>query len=201
MRAAYLLKSEPFEYSVDDLARQVIGRWDGVRNYQARNYLREMKAGEKLFFYHSNCKEPGIYGIMTVAKEAYPDPTAIDSSSKYYDPKSSEEKNRWTSIDVKFGVKYENPLLLNNLKNLPLGTCPLTAKGNRLSVFPLTDEQVKLIEQTVASIDKDHGKRESLGGAVSESTSISEKKSRKRLKTKEEDGIPKKKSRQNKDVS
>jgi predicted RNA-binding protein with PUA-like domain len=189
MRAAYLLKSEPFEYSIDDLARQVVGRWDGVRNYQARNYLRNMKVGEKLFFYHSNCKEPGIYGTMTVAKEGYPDPTAVDSSSKYYDPKSSTEKNRWTSVDVKFVEKYANPLLLNTLKDLPLGTCPLIAKGNRLSVFPLNDEQMKLIEQTVSSMGKDIVKGETAEAEFVPESSLEKK----RKRSKVENDAPKKK--------
>jgi predicted RNA-binding protein with PUA-like domain len=149
MRRGWILKSEPAEYSIRDLVQQVIGRWDGVRNYQARNFLKEMTVGEKLYFYHSTCSHPGIYGSMTVHKAGYPDPTAVDSKSKYYDANASEAKNPWVSIDVKIDQIYSEPLLLPDIKALPLGECRLTAKGNRLSVIPITAEQFNVIEEEI----------------------------------------------------
>ena len=100
----WLFKSEPEEFSIDDL-RKAAGRrdhWDGVRNYQARNFMRQMKKGDQGFFYHSNCAEPGIVGVVEIAREAYPDHTAFDPKDKHYDPKSTPDKPRWFMVDVKF---------------------------------------------------------------------------------------------------
>lgn len=149
MKGGWILKSEPSEYSIRNLAEQVIGRWDGVRNYQARNFLREMTVGEKLYFYHSNCAKPGIYGSMIVHKAGYPDPTALERSSKYFDAKATADKNPWTSIDVRIDEVYAQPLTLTEIKELPLGECRLTAKGNRLSVMPITADQVQIIETEI----------------------------------------------------
>lgn len=149
LRGGWILKSEPAEFSIRDLATQVIGRWDGVRNYQARNFMKEMTVGEKMFFYHSTCAEPGIYGSMIVHKASYPDPTARDPKSKYYDAKTTDEKNPWVALDVKIDQVYENPLLLSRIKELPLGECRLTAKGNRLSIIPITAEQKEILEAEI----------------------------------------------------
>ena len=104
-----------------------------------------MKIGEKAFFYHSSCSSPGIYGLMSIIGDPYPDPLSLDPKSEYFDKKATVEKNPWTSIDVRFEAEYKKPLLLNNIKDLPLGPCPLTARGNRLSVIPITEEQVNIL--------------------------------------------------------
>ena len=99
----WLMKSEPDAYSIDDLERDGREPWDGIRNYQARNMMRDdMKVGDKVFFYHSNCKEPGVVGVIKVASKPYPDPTQFDPESKYYDPKSKEDDPRWCLVDVEF---------------------------------------------------------------------------------------------------
>ena len=98
--AYWLMKSEPDELSIQGLQQLGQARWDGVRNYQARNFLRAMAVGDEFFFYHSSCPEPGIAGIGRIIKAAYPDPTALEPDSVYFDPKSSAEKNAWSAIDV-----------------------------------------------------------------------------------------------------
>lgn len=148
----WLLKSEPHEYSIFQLEAQVRGRWDGIRNYQARNFIREMKINDIAYFYHSNCPMPGIYGKMKISSSSYADPTAFDKSSLYFDAKSDESKPRWLSVDVEYLCKFKVPLLLPEIKVIAdFGSSPLTAKGNRLSVIPLTDTQSELLEQ---SLDK-----------------------------------------------
>jgi predicted RNA-binding protein with PUA-like domain len=137
--AYWLMKSEPDAYSIDDLARDGREPWDGIRNYQARNMMRdEMKIGDQAFFYHSNCKEPGIVGIMKVASEPYPDPTQFDKKSKYYDPKSTQEEPRWCLVDVEFVRKLDRTITLSEIREAPgLDGLVLTRKGNRLSVMPV----------------------------------------------------------------
>jgi predicted RNA-binding protein with PUA-like domain len=147
VRSGWLMKNEPTEFSISDLVSQGIGRWDGIRNYQARNYLKDMKVGERAFFYHSSCPQPGIYGTMTIAKTFYPDPLALDKKSHYYDHKATEENNPWVSVDVAIEQKYDKPLLLDRIRELSLGPCPLTARGNRLSIIPLTEEQVRIFDE------------------------------------------------------
>ena len=141
----WLMKSEPDAFSIDDLKNKPdeTEHWDGVRNYQARNMMRdEMKVGDQVFFYHSNCKEPGIVGIAKVVKTAYPDFTAWDPESKYYDPKSSPDNPRWFMVDIKFVRKLARTITLNELKNHPdLGDMPLVRRGNRLSIMPVTAQQ------------------------------------------------------------
>lgn len=148
MSRFWILKSEPKEYSIDLLEEQGTTQWDGIRNYQARNYLREMKQGDIAFFYHSSCKEVGIYGAMTVTSpESSPDPTATDKKSKYYDNRIREGRNPWVSVTVSFLERYKEPLLLDRLQDMPLGKCLLTERGNRLSVIPLTDRQFVMIKR------------------------------------------------------
>jgi len=134
----WLMKSEPDVFSIDDLKNRPDSteHWDGVRNYQARNMMRDdMKVGDKIFFYHSNCDIPGIVGIAKVAKEAYPDFTSWNPESKYYDPKSSEENPRWFMVDVQFVKKFKRTISLSELKDDPaLQEMPLVRKGNRLSI-------------------------------------------------------------------
>ncbi len=135
----WLMKSEPDVYGIDDLARVQREPWDGIRNYQARNMLRDdMKIGDEAFFYHSSCKEPGIVGIMKVASEPYPDPTQFDGKSKYFDPKSSKDDPRWYLVDVAFVRKLKRTITLAELRDARgLDGLILTRKGNRLSIMPV----------------------------------------------------------------
>lgn len=140
--AYWLMKSEPDELSISGLKKLKQTRWDGVRNYQARNFLRAMAVGDQFFFYHSSCPEPGIAGIGEIVKAAYPDPTALDNKSPYYDAKATEEKNPWTALDVAFVEAFPNVLGLGFLKQqAALEQLPLVQKGSRLSVMPVTDKQ------------------------------------------------------------
>jgi predicted RNA-binding protein with PUA-like domain len=136
----WLMKSEPTDYSIDDLKKDKSIDWYGIRNYQARNFMRdEMKLGDLAFFYHSNCKEPGIVGIMEVTKMAYPDKLQFISGHKYHDPKSDPNNPRWVNVDVSFVKKI--PLIsLNSLRTFKeLETMKILQKGNRLSITPLTE--------------------------------------------------------------
>lgn len=141
----WLMKSEPDVFGIDDLAKmpKQTEHWDGVRNYQARNMMRDqMKVGDKVFFYHSNTKVPGIIGIMEVVREGYPDHTAFDPDQKYYDPKSDPEKPRWFMVDVKFVRKLGRTISLEELKERPeLEEMPLVRKGNRLSIMPVSKDE------------------------------------------------------------
>lgn len=139
----WLVKSEPDVYSIDDLAKDKKTYWDGVRNYQARNYLRdEMEKGDKVLFYHSNTEKVGVYGICEVVKEGYPDFTAFDSDDKHYDPKSNPESPTWFMVDVKYVKKFKNPVTLESIKENPkLQKMKLIQRGNRLSVMPVTEEE------------------------------------------------------------
>jgi predicted RNA-binding protein with PUA-like domain len=145
----WLMKSEPNVYGIDDLKQMPkrTDHWDGVRNYQARNMMRDqMKKGDLVFFYHSNCPEPGIVGIAEIAREAYPDFTAWDPESKYYDPKSTPDSPRWYMVDVRFKRKLKRTITLAELKDQPgLAAMPLVQRGSRLSVMPVTSEQWELI--------------------------------------------------------
>ncbi len=136
----WLMKSEPDDVSIDDLAsapRKSVA-WYGVRNYQARNFMREqMEIGDKLFFYHSSCAEPGIAGIAAVSKLAYPDATQFDPNSKYFDPKSTRENPRWFNVDVKF-VKKTRLMGIQELRGYPeLAGMRTLQRGNRLSITPV----------------------------------------------------------------
>lgn len=145
----WLMKSEPDVFGIDHLKAmpKKTEHWDGVRNYQARNMMRdEMKKGDMVFFYHSNCKEPGIVGIMEVVKEGYPDFTSWNPESKYFDPKSTEESPRWFMVDVKFKRKLKRTITLNELKEQPgLEEMPLVRKGNRLSIMPVSKHEWDII--------------------------------------------------------
>ena len=143
--AYWLMKSEPDVFGVDDLMKAP-GKtepWDGVRNYQARNMMRdEMKKGDLVFFYHSNCKEPGIAGIMKIVREGYPDHTAVDPREKYYDARSDPDNPRWYMVDVKHVRKLKRVITLTELKTHPqLAELPLVRRGNRLSIMPVTKKQ------------------------------------------------------------
>lgn len=141
--AYWLMKSEPDAFSIDDLERVGTEPWDGIRNYQVRNMIRdEMKPGDRAFFYHSNTKVPGIVGIMDIVSEARPDPTAFDPDEKYYDPKSDPDKPRWLLVDVKYVRHTQRVIPLPELKADPaLEEMPLVRRGNRLSIMPVTEDQ------------------------------------------------------------
>ena len=136
------MKSEPDVFSIDDLKKKKTEPWDGVRNYQARNFMKDMKKKDLVFFYHSNCTPPGIAGVMEVCKEAYPDFTSFDKKSKYYDPKSSEENPRWFMVDIKYKKKFKEIISLDTLKEMKaLKDMALVRKGNRLSIMPVSKKE------------------------------------------------------------
>ncbi len=139
----WLMKSEPNDFSIDDLKRCKREPWNGVRNYQARNFMRDqMRMKDVVLFYHSNCKSPGIAGIGKVAKESYPDPTAWDPKSPYYDPKSTRENPRWFMVDVGFVKKMSQVLELQTIKGCKeLSEFQLIRRGNRLSILPVSNEE------------------------------------------------------------
>ena len=144
--AHWLMKSEPDELSIHDLQRLGQARWDGVRNYQARNCLRSMQAGELFFFYHSSCAQPGIAGIGRIITSAYADPSALEPSSHYFDAKASAEKNAWSAVDVEFVSVFPVLLSLALLRSqLALSDLSLLQKGSRLSVLPVSLEQWQAI--------------------------------------------------------
>ena len=148
--AYWLMKSEPETFSIDDLASapKKTEHWDGVRNYQARNMMRdEMKVGDQVFFYHSNCKEPGIVGIAEVVREGYPDHTAFDPFEHYFDPKSDPDNPRWYMVDVRFVRKLKRTITLQELKEHAeqLKGLPLIRKGNRLSIMSVSKKQWEFI--------------------------------------------------------
>lgn len=138
----WLMKSEPDELSIRDLQRLEQTRWDGVRNYQARNFLRSMQPDDLFFFYHSSCPEPGIAGIARIVSAAYPDPTALEPDSHYFDAKASAAKNPWSAVDVAFVEAFKRVIPLSQLKaQSALLELPLVQKGSRLSVMPVSAEE------------------------------------------------------------
>jgi len=145
----WLMKSEPDSFSIDDLARAPgkTEHWDGVRNYQARNMMRdEMKKGDLILFYHSSCKEPGVAGIAEVSKEAYPDFTANDPEGKYYDPKNDPDHPRWYMVDIHFIRKLKRVISLKELKQYKsLADMRLLSRGNRLSIMPVSKKHWEFI--------------------------------------------------------
>ncbi len=138
----WLMKSEPAVYGIDHLRAQKrrIDHWDGIRNYQARNSMRDqMKTGDLAFFYHSNCSEPAVVGIMEIVSAAYPDHTAFDPNEKHFDAKSDPDNPRWLMVDVKFKKKLKEPITLQAIKaEKKLADMRLVQRGNRLSILPVT---------------------------------------------------------------
>ena len=137
----WLMKSEPDVFGIEHLmqCKNQTDSWDGIRNYQARNFMRDdMKIDDEIFFYHSNCKEPGIVGIMKVVKESYPDHTALNKKSKYFDAKSTTDNPRWFMVDVKFLRKFKHLVTLKQMRaDAVLSDMRLLQKGNRLSILPV----------------------------------------------------------------
>ncbi len=144
----WLMKSEPSDVSIDDLGKRPNKTiaWYGVRNYQARNFMRDqMRIGDQIFFYHSSCKEPGIVGIAVVCKLAYPDATQFDSNSKYFDPKATSGCPRWFNVDVKL-VSKSRLISIKELRSIPaLVNMRILQKGNRLSITPVDPAEWKYI--------------------------------------------------------
>ena len=143
----WLMKTEPEDFSIDDLARVGTEPWTGVRNYQARNFMRSMQPGNGVLLYHSSCSPPGVAGIAEVVSPAYPDPTQFQRRSKYFDADSSHEEPRWFLVDVSFKRKFKRLVTLDEIRELGdvLGDFALIRRGNRLSVLPVTATQWKQI--------------------------------------------------------
>ncbi|TWI57326.1 putative RNA-binding protein with PUA-like domain [Pseudomonas duriflava] len=138
----WLMKSEPDEFSIHDLQRLRTARWDGVRNYQARNFMRAMAEGDLFLFYHSSCPEPGVAGIGRIENGPFPDPTALDPKSPYHSSKATADNNPWVARDVSFIETFPHVIPLTRLRELDaLADFSLTQKGSRLSVMPVTDAQ------------------------------------------------------------
>ncbi|HET7587543.1 MAG TPA: EVE domain-containing protein [Gammaproteobacteria bacterium] len=156
----WLMKSEPDTFSIDDLARRPaqIEPWDGVRNYQARNMMRdEMKRGDLVFFYHSNCQPPGIVGTMKVHREGYPDDTAFDPNDPHFDPKSDPDKPRWFRVDVKFVSKFKHKVTLDDLRSHPeLSEMAVVRRGNRLSITPVSEDEWHCIMKLAKGVSEDN---------------------------------------------
>ncbi len=143
----WLIKSEPGAFSIDDLKRNRSEPWDGVRNYQARNFMRDdMRIGDRVLFYHSNCTPPGVVGIARVASKPYPDPTQFDPDDAHFDPKSSRDKPRWILVEFAFVRKLKRTITLDELKSQKaLADMALVRKGNRLSVMPVNEAEWEFI--------------------------------------------------------
>ena len=148
------MKSEPDAFSINDLKSRPkkTEHWDGVRNYQARNFMRAMKKGDLAFFYHSSCDVPGVYGIIEIVRPAYPDPTAWDPENHHYDPRSTPERPLWDMVDVRYKREFKRAVTLTAIRmQTALNNMHLVQRGSRLSVMPLTTKQwntiMKLTEE------------------------------------------------------
>lgn len=145
MTSHWLMKSEPDVFSIDDLAKKSVAGWDGVRNYQARNFMKAMKLGDRVFFYHSNALPPGIAGAAEVARLAYPDPTQFDPKAGHFDPRAAPGAPIWFQVDLRFVKKFPRFLSLDELRGVPaLAGMPLFNRS-RLSIQPVTAAQWKAI--------------------------------------------------------
>jgi len=142
----WLMKSEPDAYSIETLEKEKETIWDGIRNYQARNFMRKMEIGDQAFFYHSNCKPPGIVGLMKIVSKNIIDPTQFDKNSKYYDSKSDRSNPRWDCVKVQFLFKSKEILSLQELRSLfKEEELLVVKKGNRLSILPVLNESANLL--------------------------------------------------------
>lgn len=143
----WLMKSEPDVFSIDDLKTKKSTPWDGVRNYQARNFMRDdMKKGDLVLYYHSNCKVPGVYGLGKIIKESHPDHTQFDTKSEYYDPKAKKDEPRWFMVEVGFVSKFKTPVSLEFMKGKKsLQDLLILRKGNRLSITPVDSKSFEKV--------------------------------------------------------
>lgn len=147
----WLMKSEPDVYSIDDLERDGRTMWDGVRNYQARNNMRKMKEGDLVLYYHSRQSPPGVAGIARVVREAYPDPTQFDRSSRYFDDKSDEDDPRWWLVDIEFVEKFEEPVPLPDIKAEASLSDMVLVNNSRLSVQPVARKEFEKVKKMAGS--------------------------------------------------
>jgi predicted RNA-binding protein with PUA-like domain len=148
MARHWLMKSEPGSYSIDDLARDGRTSWEGVRNYQARNFMRdEMRPGDGVLFYHSNANPPGVAGLARISRAGYPDPTARDPDSRYFDPAASDEDPRWFMVDLEFVTRFEALVPLSALRDAPGLEEMLVNKKSRLSVQPVTVREFAIVKE------------------------------------------------------
>ena len=147
----WLMKSEPDAYSIDDLARDTTEPWTGVRGYQARNYMRDsMQIGDEVLYYHSNANPPGVVGLAKITSAPYPDPSAFDVKSEYYDPKSNPAQPTWILVDITFVKKFDRIMSLEEMRNDPkLEGMLVTRRGSRLSIQPVSAEHFKYIKNTL----------------------------------------------------
>jgi predicted RNA-binding protein with PUA-like domain len=149
----WLMKSEPDEFSIDDLERHQTTPWFGVRNYMARNFMRDdMALGDWVLFYHSSCPEPGIAGIAKVSAKAYPDSTQFDKKSKYFDPKSSRDNPRWLNVEVRFAAKTRLVSLAELRDRSELAEMIILRRGNRLSITPVTPSEWTFITRKLMKV-------------------------------------------------
>ena len=151
MTRYWLMKSEPDVFSIDDLARKGVAGWDGVRNYQARNFMREMKAGDRVLFYHSNAKPSGVAGVAEVVRTAYPDPTQFDAKSGHHEPRATREKPVWAQVAERFVRRFPRLLSLDDLRSVPALAGMELFRRSRLSVQPVTAAQWKAVAQAAAA--------------------------------------------------
>ena len=145
MSRCWLMKSEPHTYSIDDLERDGRTRWDGVRNYQARNLMREMQVGDRVLFYHSNANPPGVAGLARVVRAAYPDPTARDPDGDYYDPKATDDEPRWYMVDIEYVAHLPELVPLADLKAAEGLEDMVVTKRSRLSVQPVAPAECDIV--------------------------------------------------------
>lgn len=150
----WLMKSEPDAYGIDDLKKDKTEPWDGIRNYEARNFMsEEMNIGDRALFYHSNVRPPAIVGTMEICSEPYPDPTQFDPESKYFDEKSSESDPTWQLVDVKFIQKFDKPVTRDELKKEKELQDMMLFKRNRLSITKVTESEYKKILEMAGASD------------------------------------------------
>ncbi len=149
----WLMKSEPDVYSIKDLKNDIETLWDGIRNYQARNFMRSMKVGDRAFFYHSNTKPPGIVGLMEIIETKLVDPYQFDENSKYYDKNSNRNNPRWDCVKTKYLCEFQNMMTLKQLSETYTSEeLTLVRKGNRLSIMPI---QINIALELLAKLKKD----------------------------------------------
>jgi predicted RNA-binding protein with PUA-like domain len=142
----WLMKCEPDAYTISDLQRDGTTTWEGVRNYQARNFMRDMKLGDRVLFYASNADPSGVTGIAEISREAFPDPFALKKGHAYYDPKATAEEPIWVSVELKFVEKFDEIVSLETLKNTKgLEEMVVTKKGSRLSIQPVTENEFEIV--------------------------------------------------------
>ena len=148
MRRYWLVKSEPGSYSIDDLEREGKTGWEGVRNYQARNFMRdEMRVGDDVLFYHSSADPPGVAGIARVSRTGLPDPTALDPASDYHDPKATDEDPRWYMVEIEFLRRFPALVTLDTLRRTPGLEKMLVINKSRLSVQPVSESEFRIVQK------------------------------------------------------